>query len=501
MHIPDNAAAISEIALRFMESFEIPGLALAVVSPQGWTLARGHGVRRLGAPAAVSANTVFAIGSTSKAFLSASLAILVDEGRLAWDDPVVRHLPEFAMSDSVVTQMMTVRDLLVHRSGLPPGAGDLMQFPPTDHTPADVLRALRHFKLSRGFRTGYAYDNMLYLVAGMVLERTTGTDWHRFVTERILGPLEMSDAASHSSLIRTDDRAARHARLGPPTIGMGPLEAIDATDSPLIGPAGGICASAADLLPWLQVQLARGRVTSGAALWSAARADEMWTPYTLVSSGPGPTADAPQRSVMQGYALGWSVSDFRSHRMLSHGGSVAGQSSRITLLPELGLGLAILSNSGDTEPVSGLRYALLDRLLGVPGFDWLAATQTGIAQTHAQVRALGDLDARPRAGTATLPLEAYAGRYRDPWYGDLVIDLGQGALHVDFTRTPAFKSALEPFGTDSFRTRFARGAGEDAVLTFEVSGNQVSGLTLRAVSPIADFSFDFHDLAFAPVRE
>jgi CubicO group peptidase (beta-lactamase class C family) len=501
MHTSHDAAAISDLALRFMEAFDIPGLAVAVVSPQGWTLARGHGVRKAGEPAAVGANTVFAIGSTSKAFLSACLAILVDEGRITWDDPVVRHLPKFAMSDPVVTQMMTIRDLLVHRSGLPPGAGDLMQFPPTDHTPADVLKALRHFNLSRGFRTGYAYDNALYLVAGMLLERVSGADWNRFVTERILTPLAMSDAASHPSLIRTADRAARHARLGPPTIGMGPLEAIEALESPLIGPAGGISASAADLVPWMQVQLARGRTNDGARLWSESRADEMWTPHTIVSSGPGPSAEAPQRSVMQGYALGWGVSDYRSRRMLSHGGSLAGQSSRITLLPEQGIGSAILSNSGDTETVSGLRYALLDHLLGVSGFDWLGATQTGIERIHAQVHALGNLDASPPAGTPTLALEAYAGRYRDPWYGDLLLEMKDGVLHADFTRTPAFKSVLEPFGPDAFRTRFARGAGEDAVLSFRIADGRVSALTLRALSPIADFSFDFHDLAFAPVRE
>jgi CubicO group peptidase (beta-lactamase class C family) len=501
MSTSENAAAISDIALRFMTAFEVPGLAVAVVSAQGWTLARGHGVRRLGAPAAVGADTVFAIGSTSKAFLSACLAILVDEGRLGWDDRVTDHLPEFAMSDPVVTEMMTVRDLLVHRSGLPLGAGDLMQFPPTDHTPAEVMQALRHFKLTRGFRTGYAYDNTLYLVAGMLLERVTGMSWDRFVNTRIFVPLDMSDAVSHPSLITTDNRAARHARLGPPTIGMGPLELIEPAESPLIGPAGGVSVSAAGILPWLQVQLGRGRMGSGARLWSEARADEMWAPHTIVSSGPGPSAEAPQRSVMQGYALGWGVSDYRSRRMLSHGGALAGQASRVTLLPDHGIGLAILSNSGETEVVSGLRYALIDHLLGVSGFDWLSATATSIARLHAQVHGMGDLGSTPPEGGPTLALEAYAGRYRDPWYGDLLITLSGGVLSVDFTRTPAFKSALEPFGPDSFRTRFARGAGEDAVMSFGVDDGRVARLTLRALSPIADFSFDFHDLAFEPVRE
>jgi CubicO group peptidase (beta-lactamase class C family) len=493
--------AIASTARRFMREFEIPGLALAVVAPGVPPLVQGHGVRTIGEPAEVDGDTVFAIASNTKAFLGACLALLVDEGRLAWDDPVVRHVPEFRMADAAVTSMMTVRDLLVHRSGLPLGAGDLMQFPRTDHTIAEVLAALRHFR-SNGFRNGYAYDNSLYLVAGVLLERVSGLAWPDFVETRVFAPLGMDGAVGLPARVRTANRAARHMRLGPPVIGLGRLEVVPADESPLIGPAGGINASARGLVPWLQVQLARGALPDGGRLWSAARAAEMWTPHTIVSSGAGPTPEQPQRSVMQGYALGWGVSDYRGRRMLTHGGALAGAASRTTLLPEEGIGFTLLSNSGDSEPVSGLRYALLDQLLGVAGPDWLVATRANVAAGERQVLdALADHDFAAPAGALSLALDGYVGRYRDAWYGDLLVTRKGSGLAVNFTRTQAFKGALEPFGADAFRTRFARGAGEDAVLRFAVVEGAFTGITLRALSPIADLSFDFHDLSFKPVRD
>jgi CubicO group peptidase (beta-lactamase class C family) len=496
-----DPAVVADMARRFMREFEIPGLALAIVTPGATPVVQGHGLRMLGEPHPVDGDTVFAIASNTKAFLCACLALLVDEGRLGWDDAVVRHLPEFRMADPAVTAMMTVRDLLVHRSGLPQGAGDLMQFPRTDHTMAEVLQALPHFRPS-GFRNGYAYDNCLYLVAGVLLERVSGLGWDDFVETRIFAPLGMAEAVGSSARVRSTNLSARHMRLGPPALGMGRLEVVPANESPLIGPAGGINVSARGIVPWLRAQLARGAMAGGGRLWSERRAEEMWMPHTIVSSGPGPTSDQPQRSVMQGYALGWAVSDYRGRRMLTHGGGLAGQSSRTTLLPEEGIAFTLMSNSGDTEPVSGLRYELLDYLLGVSGLDWLARTRASVDAGERQVRALlQDVDFKAPEGGPTLPLDRYAGRYRDPWYGDLLVSRKGSGLTVNFTRTPPFKSVLEPFGPDAFRTRFPRGAGEDAVLNFLVEADTVTRISLRALSPIADLSFDFHDLAFSRVRD
>ncbi len=491
---------IDAIVGRFMAEFEIPGIGVALIRPDQPPMIRGWGVRALNDPTPIDAHTQFAIASNSKAFLAACLALLVDDGKLGWDDPVLRHLPEFRMADPAVTAMMTVRDLLVHRSGLPLGAGDLMQFPKSDHTAEDVLRALPFFKPALGFRAGYAYDNCLYIVAGLLLERVSGLDWDGFVAQRLFAPLGMADAVTNPTLVRGANHVGRHARLGPPVIGMGRLEVVTPDEPAMIGPAGGINASLADLVPWLQVQLGRGALPDGRRLWSAARAEEMWAAQTIIASGPGPSAEQPQRPVLQAYALGWGVSDYRGVRMVTHGGGLVGQITRNTLLPEQGIGLALLSNTGDGAPISGLRYALLDHLLGVTGFDWVAATKQEIATAEAKVQAvLGEGDFAAPAGAPSLPLERYAGRYRDPWYGDIVVALDGDRLVIDFTRTAVLKSRLDPFGSDAFRTRFPRGQAEDAVVHFATGDGRVTGVTMKALSPLADFSFDYHDLAFVPV--
>lgn len=491
---------LDQIFHDFMRAFETPGAGVAILRPDAPPLVRTYGVRALGQPGLIGPHTQFAIASNSKAFLSACLAILVDEGKLGWDDPVVDHLAEFEMHDPAITAMMTVRDLLVHRSGLPLGAGDLLIFPKTDRDASDVLRALKYFRPATGFRAGYAYDNSLYLVAGILLQRVSGLSWDAYVQQRLFDPLGMHDAVSNPTLVKGDDHAGRHARLGPPTRGIGELVVVPADEGAVIGPAGGVNASLSDMVPWLRVQLAAGALADGSRLWSAAQSAEMWKPQTIIASGPGPTEAAPDRSVMSGYALGWGVADYRGRRMLSHSGGLAGQITRTTLLPDQGIGFVIFTNSEDSNPVSGLRYAVMDYLLEAPDFDWLGHTRRTINETVGQVSGLlgsGDFTAPP--GEPSLPLDRYAGLYRDPWYGDVKVARASSGLTIDFLPTPAFKSALEPFGKDAFRTRFPRGAGEDAVVTFTTDQGVVSGVTMKALSPIADFSFDFHDLAFSPV--
>jgi hypothetical protein len=202
--------------------------------------------------------------------------------------------------------------------------------------------------------------------------------------------------------------------------------------------------------------------------------------------------------VITAYALGWGVADYRGHRALSHGGGVAGQITRTALFPDQSVALAIYSNSQEEEAISALRYVLADRLLGAPPFDWLAFAHRAVTDGQAEaVKASAGGFAAPPGGP-TLPLDRYAGRYRDPWYGDMLVTLGGGALAIDFTHTPALKSALTPFGPDAFRTHFQPGV-EDAVVSFAIKDAAVAGVSLKALSPLADFSFDFQDLAFTPV--
>ncbi len=495
----DADAWLDPLVRGFMARFETPGMAVAIVRKDQPPLVRGYGVRTLGKPERVDAHTRFAVASNSKSFTAAALALLVDEGKLDWDDPVVKHLPELRMYDPAVTQMLTVRDLLVHRSGLPLGAGDLLYFPASSHTAADAVKALAFLKPDKGFRAGYAYDNILYIAAGVVIERVSGYRWRDFVTQRLLKPLGMTDAVASRSLLDTDNVAGRHGRMGPPLRGMGPVVAVQPDEGEMFDAAAGINCSATDITRWLAVQLAGGELPDGKRLWSEAQAKAMWKPETIIASSEGALPDNPVRPVTSTYALGWFVADYRGERIVSHSGGLSGQVTQTAMLPARGIGVAVFSNTEDGVSTM-IRNAILDKLTGAPAFDWAAALVA--RQQKAQADALkqlgGDFDKAP-PGKPSLPATAYAGRYRDPWYGDIVVTAKGKALSIEFVPTRQFKSVLEPWGDDAFRTRFPKDAGEDAVVTFAVKDGRVMGVTMKALSPLADFSYDFHHLAFTPV--
>lgn len=495
-------AAIDDIVTRFMRAFETPGVAVAIVRKGAAPWLKGYGVRTIGKAAPVDVHTRFGIASNSKAFTAAALAMLVEEKKLEWDDTLTTYLPEFKMADPAVTGMFTVRDLLVHRSGLPLGAGDLLYFPRSNADERQVIRALQFLRPVRGFRAGYDYDNILYIVAGALIERVSGRRWRDFVTTRLLQPLGMTDAVASLDLLRTDNVAARHARLGPPVRGVGPMRVIQPDESPLVDPGAGINASVSDIAKWLEAQLALGVLPGGQRLWSKDSAAEMWTPQVIMSSSDGGTEINPARPVIAGYALGWQVQDFRGRRLVSHSGGLSGQVTQTALLPSAGIAVAVFSNVEDSVS-GGIRNAILDHLLGVtPAYDWVASyvARNKLAQENAVAAIAEGGEARRPGGKPSLPLAAYTGRYRDAWYGDIVVTVKRKALHIEFVPTPQFASVLEPWGADAFRTRMKPGAGEDAVVSFTVANGKAIGVKMKALSPIADFSYDFHHLDFIRVE-
>lgn len=370
-----GADEVASIAHAFLTAFPIPGLGIALVRPGLPDFAVGYGVRMLGQAAPVDAHTRFAIASNTKAFTAAALALLVEEGKLGWDEPVRRYLPKFRMYDPAVTQIMTVRDLLVHRSGLGLGQGDLMLFG-TSHSLDEILHGLAYLKPYRGFRSGYAYDNILYLVAGMLTARVSGRRWEDFVTERLLAPLGMRESGASYAGISGDNVAARHARMGPPVRGMGVLKVIPAGSDDKVGSAGGILASPHDILAWLHVQLGRGVLPGGGRLWSEKQQAEMWQPQIIMSSGPGPTPADPARPVLAAYGLGWIVQDYRGHRLLSHGGLLDGQCTAHALLPDLGCPSGLYQPGGEVDHCGAAQRPARPA-------DWRAAGRLG--RGHARV--------------------------------------------------------------------------------------------------------------------
>src|SRR5262245_3924633 len=430
----------------------VPGMAVTIVENGRVTLAHGYGVRRLGTNERVDADTIFQLGSVGKAFTTAAIAVLVDRGELAWDDKVIDHMPYFQMYDPWVTREMTVRDLLVHRSGLGLGAGDLMFVPRSTRSREDTVRALRHIRPATSFRSGYAYDNVLYAVAGQLIEEVSGKTWERFMREDVLVPAGMRTATSDRvERRRTRNRAWPHGRRDGPMTGMGTQEVFDDSgraefDVELganAAPAGGVAASANDMGRWIAIQLAHGATPEGGRLFSEAQSREMWTPRIHVPFGQAPEPVAASTPQFNSYALGWSERDYQGHRLLMHTGAVFGAQAVIMLIPERNVGFSIMINCEDGEAALGVAYELLDHYLERPHYDWGNAWQTFVHQRDERaVAMLQQQTASPAPSEPSLPLERYAGRYADAWYGPMTITNTNGKLMMDFTLTPGMTGEL-----------------------------------------------------------
>ena len=482
-----------------MSAFGAPGLSLAIVEDGKPVVTRGYGVRSIVTKAVADEHTAFPIGSESKAFTTASLGILVDRGKLKWTDRVVDRLPGFQMYDPYVTEHMTVVDLLTHRSGLRLGMGDLMIVPTTNRSRADVVHALRYLKPATGFREKYAYDNVLYIVAGALVESVSGQSWEDFVRQNIFAPLNMKDS------FPTDDPAAPngvalHARLDGPMRGMGTLVKLDkGLDMRVPAPAGGISLSAVDMAKWIAMFLNHGKLPDGKQFLSEATLKMLWTPVSITPAGfPGAMALASPH--LAAYALGWSVEDYRGHPIIEHTGGVLGALSALYLVPDKNLGIAVSINSEDTGARRAVLFHLLDEYLGEPQADWIGIIDTTMTKMRDQAQeAMKHLppDMQPN-DNSSLPIGQYAGVYSDPWYGTVTVaDRGNGKLWITFDRTPGMEGALEHVANDTFRTRFTDRGIEDAYMTFDVANGHVTKAAMKPVSPLADFSFDYTDLDFS----
>ncbi|WP_371414117.1 serine hydrolase [Sphingosinicella sp. CPCC 101087] len=488
------------------EALGVPGATFAIVEDGRTTFARGFGVTDLSAPQAVNADTLFATGSTGKAFTVAALALLVDQGRIGWDDRVIDHMPDFRMWDPWVTREMTVRDLLVHRSGLGLGAGDLLFVPRSDLSREETVRRLRHIRPATSFRSGYAYDNVLYIVAGQLIEAVTGRTWEEFVREDVMRRIGMRrSTASDAQLLAEPNRARPHARLNGAIRGTGDQVPLDErlNVAPNAAPAGGLAISADEMTRWLAVQLARGALPEGERLFSEAASREMWTPVVLQPVAEWPANLAATQPNFSTYALGWDVQDYRGARLVWHGGAVFGSLAAVALLPDRNVGLFIAVNSEEGEMVRGLMYELLDHYLGLPHAGWPEQLRDfKRARTEQAIAALQAPAAAPAEVGPSLPLARYAGDFADPWYGTIGIREAGGRLTVSFPHAFGLSAELEHWQYDTFRTRFDDPNMEPAYVTFQLDADgKVERITMRAVSPLADFSFDYHDLLFTPVAQ
>lgn len=503
---PAAAPALDPVVEAVRETFEVPGVAVAIVKDGEVVLARGWGQREQGRPEPVDAGTRFAIASQTKAFTAASLSILADEGKLSLDDRVIEHLPWFQMSDPFVTREMRLRDLLTHRSGLALGAGDLLFWPTTTHPTREIVRRLRHVPLETSFRAQYAYDNVLYAVAQLVIEEVSGQSFGDFVHERIFVPVGMDGAVINSDHLPAGANAATgHAQPG----FSGPLVTVPPMTWSNNQGAGGIYASVGDIAKWMRVQLDGGVLGgnedgSERRLFSAERHRAMWELVTpiRIPAEPAVPALAPALPQFAGYGEGWSVSEYRGQRLVWHTGGWPGMVSRVTLVPQLELGIVVLTNQEVGAAFNAVTMEALDHYLGAPDTDWVAAYAAAVAKGRekADEKWSGHLKARDRRSKPSLPLSGYAATYADPWYGEVVVAKEGGRLVMRFAHTAALVGTLEHWQHDTFLVRWHdRALNADAFASFALDPDgKVRELRMEAASSLTDFSFDFHHLRLVP---
>ncbi len=483
-----------------MKTFDVPGIAVAVVKDGKIVVAKGYGVRKLGYSTPVDEFTMFGIGSNTKAFTTAALATLVDEGKLTWDDPVYQRLPGFVMYDPYVSHEMTIRDLLTHRSGMGLGEGDLLFWPHSTYTREEVIYKLRFMRPQSSFRSHYAYDNLLYMTAGQIIPAVTGTSWDDYIRQRIFGPLDMNHSNVSNTLFKSgDDYAFPHSNVD------GKLQVIPFGQLDNAGPAGSINSCAADMAKWVQLQLNRGKfVDRDGHLFSEQRSKEMWTAQTILPIGDAPPPLAGLKANFADYALGWGLRDYHGRKLVGHTGGVGGFVSRVMLVPEENLGVIVLTNAEQSGAFDSILYHVLDSYFHLPPTDWIAAYKSlkdqedkDAAETMKKAEGSRDATSKP-----SLPLEKYAGVYNDAWYGPITIRMENGGLVISFDHTPTMIGDLQHWQHDTFKAHWRVRTIEDAFLTFSLNPDgSVDSAKMAAVSPLADFSFDYQDLLLRPAEK
>jgi CubicO group peptidase (beta-lactamase class C family) len=424
-----------------INDWEVPGVAIAIVKNDSVLYAKGYGVRKLGDPTPVNEKTVFAIGSASKAFTAASLAMLVDEGKIKWDDPVTKHLSGFQLFDPYATRELTVRDILSHRSGLE--RGDLLWYG-SSYDRDEITRRVRYLKPSWSFRSRFGYQNIMFLTAGQIIPKITGKSWDDFVRERIFTPLQMTSTnTSITALKNSDNVATPHDKFD------GKVQPVPWRNIDNIGPAGSINSTVTDMAQWVRLQLGTGKYKTEQLL-SSGSMKEMHMPQTVMRlEGLGEKIHTETH--FMNYGLGWFLQDYRGRKVVQHGGNIDGMSALVAMMPEEKLGIVILTNMDGTPLPTALMYKIFDAFLQAPQRDWsgdilkVIKGQEVLNKAAEKKRA----ESRVKGTNPSLALAKYAGTYTSEMYGDAKITDENGKLVF---RYGAFTGDLDHWHFDTFES-------------------------------------------------
>ena len=487
-----SSTQIDALVAKTLTTFDVPGIAVAVVKDGKVIHSKGYGIKSILTKEKVDENTLFGIASNSKAFTTAALAILIDEKKIEWDDKVTQYIPEFKMYNEYVTKEFTIRDLLTHRSGLGLGAGDLMVWPDRNNfTAQDIVKNLHYLKPVSAFRTKYDYDNLLYIVAGEVVRKVSGLSWEDFIEQRIMKPLEMNtSAASYLRLKDTSNIIMPHVPTG------GKLKAIARYKNTVFDPAGGIYSSVNDLSKWVIMQLQNGKYGADKQnqMFSEKQHTEMWTSQTILPNRP----IAPYFSHFKSYGLGWQLTEVKGSFQVSHTGGLDGIVTQVTLLPELNLGIIVLTNQQSGAAFNAITNTIKDSYLNIKSDDYVTLYSSQRKEKETSADKISEevwvTVEKNKKGKIKIDNKKYVGTYKDNWLGEIVLSEKKGKLYFQSDRSPQLAGELFFYKDNTFALKWNnRSFLADAFLLFSADNLNIK---MKPISPLTDFSYDFQDLDF-----
>jgi len=493
--ISGELTKIDTLVEKTLADFKIPGVAVAIVKNNNVILSKGYGYRDLENNIKVDKNTLFQIASNSKSMTAAALSILIDEGLLNWNDKVIDHLPQFKLFDPYVTREFNIIDLITHRSGLPLGAGDLLFFPNADKTSvADVYNAMATIEPTSSFRSEFAYDNQLYILAGEVVAKISGMSWSDFIESKLFPLMAIEGCfAQHSNVPKNANQAIPYVYLD------NKFSPVDFMNDEIGAPAGGVNCSVEQLTKWLYVQLNQGKSVNEKVVFSKERHQEMLSPVTIVRN----TINKETKKVdTLSYALGWFLSEKFNHQIISHGGGLGGMYTQVLLVPELDMGVLIFTNQQNGPGLDALESGILEILLNDKAKttyqDYVAFNNKGTKGAEEAIDKLWQ--ERNTTSKPSLALEQYAQSYVDPWYGEIKIIIEDNKLRFIPARSKGLKGTLKHYQHNTFVVEFDdRALMADAYVNFVLSAEgKIKEIEMKAFDPRTDFSYDFHHLKLIP---
>ncbi|WP_430467223.1 serine hydrolase [Winogradskyella ouciana] len=476
-----------------LTTFEVPGISVGILKDGEVVYSKGQGVRSLTTKKDMTDETLVGVASNSKGFTCFALAMMIDEGKLNWDDPVRKHIPEFQLYDPWVTEHFTIRDLVTHRSGMGLGAGDLMFFPEgNDFNVDDVIKGVRYLEPESSFRSQFAYNNNMFIIAGEVLKRVSGLSWEEFIETKIMKPVGMTNSkASYNRVTDKSNIIDAHTRA------EGKVIQIPHDWSPTANAAGGIVSNVPDMLTWAKFLMNDAVTESGERLLSEDQFHELWQLQTPLRV----RANDPYDSNFKGYGLGWFLTDVKGgHKQVYHTGGLIGTVTQFTMIPDLDLAIVVLTNQMNGNAFNTITNTIKDTYLGYEDRNWIQSydeRNSDYLKYNDSIKAEVFAQVEKIKGSPKLPKpEQIVGTYSDDWFGDIIISHDGNGYKIKSVRSSRLFGELLPYNATTYVAKWndrSYDADVFVMFTFNEKGEAVS-VTMKYIAPITDFSFDFHDL-------